>query len=91
MTTRVTEGASRERLRFSPSFLASRGSRLRRSTLARTCTPLTKSEEKKRDRSQSKQRVNFQPLLTAREFLGVIMDEAEYINGSLFIVGWGRD
>ena len=43
MTTRVTEGARRV-----PSFLASRVSRLRRSTLARACTSLTKSEEKDR-------------------------------------------
>ena len=43
MTTRVTEGARRV-----PSFLASRVSRLRRSTLAGTCTSLTKSEEKDR-------------------------------------------
>ena len=38
MTTRVTE-------RLPPWFLASL-SRLRRSTLVRACTPLTKSEEK---------------------------------------------
>ena len=88
MTTRVTEGASRERLRFSPSFLASRGFAAQRS---RARALLLLNLKKKTDRSQSKQRVNFQPLLTAREFLGVIMGEAEYINGSLFIVGWGRD
>ena len=41
MTTRVTEGARRERH-------VSRVSRLRLSTLARACTPLTKSEEKER-------------------------------------------
>ena len=41
MTKRVTEGARRER-----HSLVSRVSRLRRSTLARPCTPLTKSEEK---------------------------------------------
>ena len=51
MTTRVTEGARRER---PPSFLASRVSRLHRSTLARACIPLTKSEELKRDCSQSR-------------------------------------
>ena len=47
MTTRVTEGARRER----HDALVSRVSRLRRSTLARACTPLTKftkSEEKER-------------------------------------------
>ena len=44
MTTRVNEGARRER----HTALASRVSRLRRSTLARACTPLTKSEEKER-------------------------------------------
>ena len=42
MTTRVTEGARRA------AVLASHVSRLRRSTLARACTPLTKSEEKER-------------------------------------------
>ena len=41
MTTRVTEGAKRER-----HDLVSRVSRPRRSTLARACTLLTKSEEK---------------------------------------------
>ena len=44
MTTRVTEDARRER----HDALVSRLSRLRRSTLARACTPLTKSEEKER-------------------------------------------
>ena len=44
MTARVTEGARRERHGLSPSFL-------RRSTLARACTPLTKSEEKETARS----------------------------------------
>ena len=43
MTTRVTEGAKRER-----HDLVSRVSRPRRSTLARACTLLTKSEEKER-------------------------------------------
>ena len=59
MTTRVTEGARRERhsnyflLGLPPSLLASRVSRLasrvsrlRRSTLECACTPLTRSEEK---------------------------------------------
>ena len=41
ITKRVTEGARRER-----HALVSRVSRLRRSTHARACTPLTKSEEK---------------------------------------------
>ena len=44
MTTRVTEGARQGR----HDALVSRVSRLRRSTLARACTPLTKSEEKER-------------------------------------------
>ena len=44
MTTRVTEGARQGR----HNALVSRVSRLRRSTLARACTPLTKSEEKER-------------------------------------------
>ena len=54
MTTRVTEGARRERhsnyflLGLPPSLLASRVSRLRRSTLACASTPLTRSEEKER-------------------------------------------
>ena len=49
MTTRVTEGARRERHDSSrAAALFSRVSRLRRSTLARACTPLTKSEEKER-------------------------------------------
>ena len=50
MTTRVTEDARRERHdNSSPAApLVSRVSRLRRSALARTCTPLTKSEEKER-------------------------------------------
>ena len=43
MTTRMTEGAKRER-----HDLVSRVSRPRRSTLARTCTLLTKSEEKEK-------------------------------------------
>ena len=43
MTTRVTEGARQER-----HALGSRVSRLRRSTLARASTSLTKSEEKER-------------------------------------------
>ena len=43
MTTRVTVGARRE-----SHYLVSRVSRFRRSTLARACTPLTKSEEKER-------------------------------------------
>ena len=38
----------RRRERLPPSFLASRVSQLRRSTLARACTPFTKSEEKER-------------------------------------------
>ena len=46
MTTRVTEGARRER--HDKRALVSRVSRLRRSTLARTCTPHTKSAEKER-------------------------------------------
>ena len=44
MTTRVTKGARLERL---AAALVSRLSQLRRPTF--TCTPLTKSEEKKRD------------------------------------------
>ena len=40
---------------------------------------------------KTQQHVNFQPLLTVREFLGVIMDEVEQINGFLFIVGLRRD
>ena len=44
MTTRVTEGARRERLSSLAAALVSRVSRLRRSTLARACTPLTKRE-----------------------------------------------
>ena len=43
MTTRVTEGARRER-----HALVSRVSRLRRSTLSRASTSLTKSEQKER-------------------------------------------
>ena len=43
MTTRVTEGARQER-----HALVSRVSRLRRSTLARASTSLTKSEQKER-------------------------------------------
>ena len=43
MTTRVTEGVRRER-----HALVSCVSRLRRSTLARACTPHNKSEEKER-------------------------------------------
>ena len=45
MATRVTDGATRERLFF---FSGSRPrfARLAASPLARTCTPLTKSEEK---------------------------------------------
>ena len=52
MTTRVTEGARRERHNkrdtlpgLPPSFLASRGFTAKRS---RACTPLNKSEEKER-------------------------------------------
>ena len=47
MTTRVTDGARRERHSLSSraAALVSRVSRLRRS---RACTPLTKSEEKDR-------------------------------------------
>ena len=41
--------------------------------------------------NETQQHVNFQPLLTAREFLGVIMDKVEQINGFLYIVGWERD
>ena len=59
MTTRVTEGARQERydkraMRAVSLFsawaaaLVSCVSRLRRLTLARACTPLTKSEEKER-------------------------------------------
>ena len=61
MTTRMTEGARRERhdklglamqavSRFSSqaAALVSHVSRLRRSTLSRACTPLTKTEEKER-------------------------------------------
>ena len=44
MTTRVTEGARRERLRP----FVSRVPRLRSLTLARACTPLTKYEEKEK-------------------------------------------
>ena len=47
MTTRVTEGARGERHERAAA-LVSRVSRLRRSTLARVCTSLTKSEEKER-------------------------------------------
>ena len=49
MTTRVTEGAKRER-----HDLVSRVSRPRRSTLARACTLLTKSEEKVRKRETTR-------------------------------------
>ena len=56
MITRVTEGARRERddkrevslFSFRAAALVSRVSLLRRSTLARACTPLTKSEGKER-------------------------------------------
>ena len=63
MTTRVTEGARRERhnayfiglaMRAVSLFssraaaIVSRVSRLRRSTLSRACTPLTKPEAKER-------------------------------------------
>ena len=51
MTTRVTEAAKTGEaaaLVSCVSRLASRVSQLRRSTLARACTPLTKSEEKER-------------------------------------------
>ena len=53
MTTRVTEGARRERLSSLAAALVSRVSRLRRSTLARACTPLTKRETARSDCSQS--------------------------------------
>ena len=85
MTTRVTEGARRERHRSSRLAALPLNARARARAL-----PLL-NMKKKRDGSQSKQHVNFQPLLTRREFLGVIMDDVEYINGVLYIVGWGRD